>query len=506
MDTKCSKRLIGRVMHIAVILTILLSVSRVVYAAPPSPFIGHWQAVDVDGSDIRLTIAGPPSGPYKITWTESYISFCDGEAGIVRGVGWLHEVNPYILEADLHLECFTTGNSTDFHMTWRYHPTTNKLSSRIESGFWSGHVIIWSRPGGLPEPFPTLDLRVNYGHDWVESFYEAGHTAWVTVTDNERNVRGTTELITEPKWYWDGETGFQSIDSVWFDGEGNQLEYPPDIQPNDWVYGWIDNGASAQVRIGEIFGKINLVDDSISGTIMASWITESVIVECLDWGSGEEPPHEGMDTGPILTDGSDPYSCSWAGIWDIQPGQDVGVAYHSPDGHWVANAFFVPMPTFVAYLPYAIEGYDWPMGDEISLTINDVPYPSAYSEQRPDFPEGMTRVLFDVGQYGVTLQTNDHIVMTDESIDVSKEVLVTNLAVTDFDLSTGQVFGTYTYVPESEDYLWVWLYDRDGQVPTMKPDGTWIATFDELPPGALGGATQWDGDGDGTSIDFPVPE
>ena len=54
-------------------------------AASTSPFVGAWQAIDVDGSDIRLTIGGPPEGPFRITWTESYISFCGGEAGIVRG-------------------------------------------------------------------------------------------------------------------------------------------------------------------------------------------------------------------------------------------------------------------------------------------------------------------------------------------------------------------------------------------------------------------------------------
>ena len=77
-------------------------------AAPVSPFVGAWQAVDVDGSDIRLTIGGPPNGPFRITWTESYISFCGGEAGIVNGTGQLNIDDQSILEADLHLSCFTT--------------------------------------------------------------------------------------------------------------------------------------------------------------------------------------------------------------------------------------------------------------------------------------------------------------------------------------------------------------------------------------------------------------
>ena len=49
------------------ILTIaaLFLLPLVAYAGPSSPFVGHWQAVDVDGSDIRLTIAGPPTAPSR---------------------------------------------------------------------------------------------------------------------------------------------------------------------------------------------------------------------------------------------------------------------------------------------------------------------------------------------------------------------------------------------------------------------------------------------------------
>ena len=74
------------------------------FAAPPSPFVGQWQAIDVDASDIRLTIGGPPNDPFRITWTESYISFCEGEAGIVRGTGLLNEADANLLEADLHVD------------------------------------------------------------------------------------------------------------------------------------------------------------------------------------------------------------------------------------------------------------------------------------------------------------------------------------------------------------------------------------------------------------------
>jgi hypothetical protein len=491
-------RVLPNILSVLAILAIALPVTQVAYAASSSPFVGYWQATDIDGSDIRLSIGGPPGGPFQITWTESYISFCDGEAGIVRGTGQLNESDPNLLEADLHLECFTTGASMDFLFAWRYHPLTNTLSSRYENGV----VTIWYRPGRPQPPPPVLGLRVNYGHDWVESFYEGGHMAWVTVTESDGvTVKATAELVTEPKDYWGGETGFQSLDSIWFDANGNPMENPPDIQPDDWVFAWADNGASAQVQIGEISGEIDLAADSIQGTINAPWIMYPVQVECLDWGSGGEP-FSNKDGGLVLTNGADPYSCSWAGEWNIQPGQTVGVGYFGLDGHWVANAFFVINPTFVAYVPGAIEGYDWPMGNTITIIVNDGEYTAqAISEQRPESPEGSTRVLFELWRNDFSIEAGDQIMMTDGV--VRKEVVVTNLAVTDFDLNAGTVSGVY----DPAYSLWVWLYDLEGQVPETDTDnGTWVATFTELPLGAWGGATQWDIDGDGTSIDFQVPE
>lgn len=505
-----------------------------------SPFVGHWEAIDVDGSDIRLTIAGPPDGPFQITWTESYISFCDGEAGIVRGTGTLSESDPLLLEANLHVECFTTGESMDFQTSWTYDPGTDTISSGVTTwhrpgrrggkcllppagltGWWPGDgdandiisgrngdfsgdattgsglvdlafslhgngdfvevpdspglnfgpgnftVDLWvnfndtsgeqvlvekwiqgdgyvngwtltkldnqvlrlamdsgarneadldsgeltivpgiwyhfaatrqgpevtlflngvpvaqnsdvgasnlnspsslkfghrgnpeDTPGSIDErgfylngridevelfvgtalsedqilaiyqsgsagkckdnvqPPPALDLRVNYGHDWVESFYEAGHMAWITVTESDGvTVKATAELFTEPKDFWGGETGFQTQPEDW-------VPAPPDIQPYDWVFGWVDNGASAQVQIGDIGGMIDLEADSIEGTIYAPWFSGEVGVECHPWGA-PEPAEIKFDT--TLPDGNDTYFCSWAEEWDIQTGQDVGV-------------------------------------------------------------------------------------------------------------------------------------------------------------------------------------
>ncbi|HLO14485.1 MAG TPA: hypothetical protein VK206_06640, partial [Anaerolineales bacterium] len=503
MNTKLSpnhnfKRVLMNILSLFVILVIALPVIQIARAATSSPFLGQWQTTDINGSDIRLTISGPRSGPLQITWTESYISSCDGQAGIVRGTVQLNGSDPNLLEADLHLACLTNAAAPDFHFIWRYHPLTNTLSGRYDNEA----MTVWHRLGqSLPLP-AALNLRVNYGDNWVESFYEVGHKAWITVTEsNGVTIKATAELTTEAKDYWEGQPGFQSMDSIWLDAGGNPMENPPDIQPYDWVFGWLDNGASTQVQIGEIRGVVSLTIDSIEGTILAPWITDPIRVECLDWGSGENPL-DNKDGGSILTNGTTPYSCSWAGEWDIQPGQNVGVGYFDPEENWVFTRFFTANPTFSAYVPSVIEGYDWPMGSTIAVNINDGEYTAqAVSEQRPGSPTGVTHVLFELWRNNFSTEAGDHIVMTDGL--VTKEVTVPNLAVTAFDVSAGTISGVYD--PGYD--LWVWLYDREGQIPaTDTGNGTWIATFNKLQAGAMGGARQQDTDGDRVSIDFQVSE
>jgi hypothetical protein len=166
----------------------------------------------------------------------------------------------------------------------------------------------------------------------VESFYEAGHEVVITVTDSEGVEKAMATVFTEPKDFWGGGTGFQTTPEDWSPA-------PPDLQPYDWVYTQVDNGVTAQVQLGDIQGEVRFNLDSVTGMIEAPWITDPVQVECLDWGSGGGPFNK--DAGFVYPDGANPYSCNWdpGTEWDVQPWQDIGVGYFTPDGHWVANAF-----------------------------------------------------------------------------------------------------------------------------------------------------------------------
>jgi uncharacterized repeat protein (TIGR01451 family) len=188
--------------------------------------------------------------------------------------------------------------------------------------------------------FRTLDLilDVNYGHDWVDGSYEAGHTVWITVTDDGGAIKATATLTTgQMPWWNPGQTGFSTnLGNPWVPGH-------PDIEVGDWAYGEVDNGYTGAVRLGEITGYPDAAADAITGTVTAGWLPDPVSVRCDPWGSPHGAPNKHDLVQP---DGTDPYLCSWdpATEWDLEPGQDIGVSYREPQGHQIYNAFTEPAP------------------------------------------------------------------------------------------------------------------------------------------------------------------
>jgi len=187
------------------------------------------------------------------------------------------------------------------------------------------------------EPDYTLHLYVNYGHDWVEGRYEAGHTVWITLTDGGGAVKATATGVTDLIPWWGGDTGFSTDYNLNWDGDR------PDIQAGDWLYGRVDNGYSAQLHLGDISGTIDVDNDSISGPIVVGWLTQTLNVGCHTWGAPGPAPYKSSTAEP---DGSVPYFCQWDPVteWDVLPGEDIGVSYDTPDGHMVFNVFRQPPP------------------------------------------------------------------------------------------------------------------------------------------------------------------
>ncbi len=117
-----ARRLLNHWIGLIVLLGMIFALGAPVSAAQKSPFVGNWVTTDGDGSEMTLVIGGPVNGPFKLTWTDDYFSFCNGTAGILRGTAILNPEDANLLEADMHLQCFTTGDVLDYHTTLRYHP------------------------------------------------------------------------------------------------------------------------------------------------------------------------------------------------------------------------------------------------------------------------------------------------------------------------------------------------------------------------------------------------
>jgi len=180
---------------------------------------------------------------------------------------------------------------------------------------------------------PGLTMEVNYRDERVKGSCEAGHTVWITVTENDDVTAKATAVVTTD------QSGFQTWGDDWSPSQ-------PDIVPGDWVHGLVDNGYTGTVQIGTITGYANAASDSIAGTIAAAWITQEVDVTCYPWGAPGGAPNK-HDT--VFPDGVDVYSCSWdpATEWDVQPNQDIGVWYREPDGDEVFNVFRAPWRVFL---------------------------------------------------------------------------------------------------------------------------------------------------------------
>jgi len=205
----------------------------------------------------------------------------------------------------------------------------------------------------------SLLLQVNYDHDWIQGEYEVGHTVWLTV---EKPAEFYTVTLTTDYGEWGDGGGFTSDWGEWHPER-------PNLEPGDLVFGEVDNGYEASLRIGTITGSVDADSDSIEGTVHAEWLpADEVNVECQPWGAEGEVPSKWSSAG---TDGAPPYFCQWdpAVEWDVQPGQDIGVSYYEPEGHQVLAGFSTPWMR-VNY------GHDWvggnyPLGHTFVVTVTE---------------------------------------------------------------------------------------------------------------------------------------
>ncbi len=208
----------------------------------------------------------------------------------------------------------------------------------------SGRLTFYQVSNGtevhIKREFTTQDfmLEVNYAHDEVQGwYYKPGSTATVEVvqTGGTYTVTGLIELFSCCE-----KPFFSSTGLVWQPTQ-------PNIRPGNIVRVQTSDGVTTQVLVGTIQATVDVAANTIQGTVSIPQVLQGVEqapvqVECLPWGAplGDVEPV----VVSVIPDGQSLFTCSWNGIWDIEPGQPIAVRYTAYDGNKVLNVFNEPLP------------------------------------------------------------------------------------------------------------------------------------------------------------------
>lgn len=206
---------------------------------------------------------------------------------------------------------------------------------------------------GVPAHAATLEISVNYAHDWVSGVTDPSAVVTVTLRDSGGSVKAT---------------GIATSDGIGYFlvGGGDWSPNSPDIQPGDRITATI-TGASATVNpVGSIPAELDADTDVVTGSVHASWITGPVDVRCAVW---EEPAPAPINTTADPDGGT--FTCDFGSdrSWDLQPRQMVAVMYYELDGDRVIN---VPPWTWMRVNYGADEvGGDYPAGVTFDISVEE---------------------------------------------------------------------------------------------------------------------------------------
>jgi hypothetical protein len=226
--------------------------------------------------------------------------------------------------------------------------------------------------------------------------------------------------------------------------------------------------------------------DTVAGTA-----DESAVVYVWQHEPGEQVAATADPSGDWLAD--------LTGFYEIVPGSDGRSEIRDEAGNGTAVDWHAPNPRFTVFPEWEwIEANEWT--DGVAVTVTVAGRPECETEAYPSdgyfgvgFPEDCDVVDGDV------------VALTDGS--TSKQLTVTNLAVTWFDLAEGFVGGTGS--PELEVHIWVHEVNSSFMITSPDEYGDWGVDFDDvgftIVPGTAGLAEQVDEDSDATAVAWSIP-
>ena len=443
---------------------------------------GYGTCTDEDGN---YTLAGLPFGTYNIVGGRD---FCEPHSYVEQSI------------VDVEINLMTPDISGyDFEL--------------VQGGSISGRVT----EEGTTDAVPWIDVVVC---DVNAPPYEC---AWGTTTDNDGNY--TVAGLAEGTYY------------VFVYQQGNWIEEFYNNAPN-----W-DEATPVPLNSGENLAGIDfelVQGGSISGTVQ-EYETETKIPGIHVDACHESVSEEMWGQSPLCkgahTDENGVYT-----ITNLQPGNYRLVIWgdeiYLPQFYNGVPTFYEATlvtvepeitkedvnfslfdygPAFNAWpVEEYVDGWGWEEGEPVTLTITGpgVTYEETQTPIYPDWNPNTTWVQFNF-QGEFDLQPG--FIVTLSNGTQTKQQVVTSLEIANTELADSSISGT----AEPNSHVYVWYYHETGRVSRHEiadEFGNWSANFsipgDELgeeeiyniPAGAGGEANQVDQDGDGTQVNWWMPQ
>ena len=170
----------------------------------------------------------------------------------------------------------------------------------------------------------------------------------------------------------------------------------------------------------------------------------------------------------------------------------------------IKNPFLIAFPEYEA-----VEGWEWPDGSTVYLTIDDPATPQAIDFAQEGvmavttWGDTRTYIRFEFGgQYD--LKVGDAVTITDG--ETPRTHIVLNLSLTTIDPTTDTITGYAD--PDANVVLWPHEFDQVATVyVTADPNGFWMANFTDLfdlVPGTGGRSEILDAEGNATAVDWNI--
>jgi regulation of enolase protein 1 (concanavalin A-like superfamily) len=308
-----------------------------------------------------------------------------------------------------------------------------------------------------------------------------------------------------PEWEWYDGVDWQPGVEVSINVVGKPECTTTGVSDEDYFFnGPFPDGCDIQTEDVIIFS-----DEFISRThtvenltvILADSATDTITgiadqgKEILVW------PHA---TGEVLTaitgiDGL--WKVTFAGVFDLVPGASGRAQIVDVQGNGTAYDWTVPKPFMIAFPEFdAVEAWDWPVGSEVTLTIDNAPVLEWTGiAEVTEWGEPSTYIRFEFHD-DYDLQIGDTVTLTSASLEHSHTVL--NLSITSIDDLADTITGT----TDANTLIQARLHGYDNLDVWSDDEGNWTADFTpmDLAPGMGGRVERMDENGHLTAVDWSI--